>query len=137
MPRQASVLVADEIRAEANGKYFMVGVYNSDITIPVEPFYAWQLWFLFAVETDIDDPFRNLLLEVTLPGQATIPYNIPLDQVSRLQSSSQNRYSIFQPFVLHPATLMSGRIIARVIHERGELQVVTPGIFVVPRAVVS
>src|SRR5271154_3702764 len=73
MPRQATVIIADEIYYNLHGKAILQGMYNSDLVIPADPSTAPQLLFFFIIETDISDPFQSLSVEVTLPEAAPIP----------------------------------------------------------------
>ncbi len=130
MDRQVSVLVADDIRTEISGKFVIIGAYTQDIRIASDPFYAWQLWFLFEIESDIDDPFLYLVLEVTLPEQPTVSLHVPETTLRAWSQAApgRSRRKLTQPLVVHPAVVRPGRIIARMVHERGGTEAVAPWI---------
>jgi hypothetical protein len=61
-----------------NGKAHLQGIYTGDIFINSDPSFVGQLIFLFIVETDSEDPFHTLTLEVTIPGNAPVSLNVPV-----------------------------------------------------------
>jgi hypothetical protein len=53
--RQASILLADDWTASIGGKASIVGLYGTDLYIPIDPYFATQLVFVFIVETEPND----------------------------------------------------------------------------------
>jgi hypothetical protein len=132
-PRQASVLLADEIFFNLYGKAILHGVYNTDLTIPNDPTLAPQLIFYFLMETDLSEPFKSLGVEVTLPKSEPIRgfVFLPPPQLLAAQYQAQperTRWYIRHPLLIPLPNLRPGRIEAKVIHDGGEIQVVAPWI---------
>jgi hypothetical protein len=125
--RRATVLVADELLVSLNGKFNLLGMYAADILIPANPTTAAQLVFLFLIETDVEDPFRSLTLEVSLPGSTPNRLEVgPLPTVSVLPGRRQ--WNIRWPFLIPLPVLRPGHIEAKVVHEKGELIASAPWI---------
>src|ERR1700683_2721768 len=114
MPRQAMVLIADEILFNLYGKVFLHGVYNNDLIIPRDPSGSPQLIFYFAIETDISEPFQSLHVEVTLPG-AQLVRNvvfIPSPQLIAAQAKANParlRFNVRHPLIIPNPVLQPGR----------------------------
>jgi hypothetical protein len=129
MPRQATVIIADEIYYNLYGKAILQGIYNTDLVIPVNPSTAPQLLFFFIIETDIGDPFNSLSVEVALPEEAVPVKNfvmIPPVQWMEAQAKAQperTTFTVRHPLLIPAPVLRVGRIVAKVIHERGEILV--------------
>jgi hypothetical protein len=124
--RQASVITCEDVTYTLSGKMNIQGMFTSDIGIPFEPFIANQIVFLFLVETSPDDPFETLELSVELPvSQQSLrhPVNIPS---LRLSAGDSFRWSLKAPLLLSTAILHAGPIIAKVIHEKGEIRAAAP-----------
>jgi|SRR5208282_4581275 len=124
--RQAFVTVCDDVRIEINGKLIMIGVYPNHIIVPAEPFVASQLVFNFYAESDINDPFTSVTLEVTLPKQPPQRMEVPLGVPAQPISPGWTRWYVRYPLTLRPAVLHFGKIVARVIHDKGELEAGAP-----------
>jgi hypothetical protein len=78
MPRQAILLVADEIFYNLHGKAILHGIYHSDLTMHEPSVVVPQLIFFFIGESDITDPFRSVTVEVTLPGNEPVRQQVPV-----------------------------------------------------------
>ena len=52
------ILVCDEVRQEANGKFIIIGLYTPDMTIPQIPFGLSALTFFMGVESDRPGNFQ-------------------------------------------------------------------------------
>lgn len=126
MTRQATVLVSDDLLVSLNGKLTIVGVYTGDILIPSEPLSLPQLVFLFVIEGTADDLPRTLTLEVCLPGGRPMQYPIAVPPTGLQIAEGRKRWILKMPFPISPAVLRSGRIEAKVIHEKGEILVRAP-----------
>jgi hypothetical protein len=129
--RMASVLVADEIYYNLQGKVILQGVYINDIVIASDPSALAQLIFFFTAETDLTDPFRSLQVQVTLPGNAPISTHVPLPPPAYNALSTRTRFAAKWPLLVPTPLLRAGQIVAKVIHERGELVATTPWIVTV------
>jgi hypothetical protein len=109
---------------EASGKLIIIGVYNNDIVIPTDEFTATQMQFLFSAECLRSDPFQFVKFEVTLPGNDPLiaaPEHIV--QVPDTYMPERKRLYIKQAIAVTAVKLRPGRILARVIHEKGEIPV--------------
>jgi hypothetical protein len=118
--RQASVFVADDWTTSIGGKTSISGVYATDIYIPMEPYFAVQLVFVFLIETDPNDPFQTLVLQVKLPGGEPKSMALPL-HTFRDGVSDQVKWCLKYPLLYPTPVLRPGQIEAKVIHERGEI----------------
>jgi hypothetical protein len=123
--RQATVLVADDWSHTLTGKFNLVGAYNTDISIPLDPTLAAQLVFLFIVETSTDDPFQKLEVHVALPGGDSRHLVLPLHQFV-LRPSDQRRWCVRYPLLFLNPLLRPGPIEATVIHEKGTISTAAP-----------
>jgi hypothetical protein len=120
MPREAFVLAADDLRTEIGGKYIIVGVYTGGIVIPHEEFVVPQLVFLITAVTDINEPFKRIAGEVTLPGAAPVKVDSKIADVSN-PSPLARRWITRIPIFIRPAVLRStGTIYVKILHEQGE-----------------
>src|SRR5262245_55481142 len=127
MSRQASLIVSDDFFVSLTGKFIVHGVYTTDIIIPVDPTPVHQLVFVFHVETDIDEPFERLRLQVTLPGQDR-PTAVEVPNLKVLPTPERTRWLTRFPLLMPQPVLRPGRIDARVIHEKGEIIATAPWI---------
>ena len=66
MPRQAMVLIADEILFNLYGKVFLHGVYNNDLIIPRDPSGSPQLIFYFAHVSFAVDNARDMTVPLII-----------------------------------------------------------------------
>jgi hypothetical protein len=136
MSRQAMLLVADEIFYNLVGKAVLQGIYHTDLIIPLEESPIGQLLFYFFMDTSLDDPFRSLAVEVTLPGspavQNTVPVVFPIPPA--MIQADRTRLYYRHPMLIQAPTLRPGRISAKVIHENGEIIVGAPWIVLTPAA---
>jgi hypothetical protein len=130
--RQATILVSDEVTYSLSGKLNIFGTYTADIQIFDDPTPAVQLVFLFIIETDPNDPYQSLELEIALPGMQKNRMAIP---VSRLvpSHSDKMRWCLKYPFLVVSPLLRPGPIEAKIIHEKGEISVAGPTIVLRPR----
>jgi len=134
--RQASLLVCDDLLFSINGKWNLLGIYTSaDISILTESATIPQIIFLFMIESDVDDPFEKISVEVTLPGQPPALAEMP---ASALPSSppppGRTRQLYKLPLFIQGAILNPGRVDAKVVHEKGEIAVAGPWITLAPKA---
>jgi hypothetical protein len=116
----ASVIVCDDVRAEASGKLIAIGIFTTDIAIFSDEHTAPQLQFLFYAECETNDPFKSIRFEVTLPGEQPV-----FSEIQKLPPPppvpGRSRAFMRQIITIAPAALRPGKIIAKVIHERGEI----------------
>lgn len=128
--RHASLLVADELMTSMNGKQVLSGIYTSDIVIPQNGITPQQLVFYFIIETDIADPFEQITIELTLPGEPTFSSPSPLLTVPAFSENHEkpSRQILRVPTLLNFPRLNAGKIQAKVIHDRGEIPVAAPWI---------
>jgi hypothetical protein len=92
-----------------------------------------QLVFLFIVETEIDDPFERIQLQITLPGQATATLDVPVTPMGQPPPGRTRWFTKF-PFLLQQPALRPGRIEAKVVHEKGEIPTAVPWISLAQQA---
>jgi hypothetical protein len=127
--RKAIMLVADEMYFNLNGKAILQGIYPGDLVMPTDPSTAPQLIFYFVIETDINDPFKSLIVEVTLPESQPVQQAVFVPQFRPIVfPPEKTRITCRQPLLIQNPILRAGRIEARIIHENGELQVGGPWI---------
>jgi hypothetical protein len=125
--RQASLLIADEIYYNLHAKAILQGIYAGDLFISTNPSSTAQLIFYFMAETDVTDPFRTLIAEVTLPESSPTQAPIPVQGPTTLPSD-RTRLFVRWPILIPAPILRPGKINAKLIHESGEIAVVTPWI---------
>jgi len=121
MSRQASVIICDDLLVSLSGRFNVTGIFTGDIGIPSSPSFAAQFVFLFTIETDIDDQYQSLAVEVTFPGQQQplrmdIPIGTPIPPMP-----GRTRWTLRWPMLIQQIMLIPGRIEAKVIHEKGEI----------------
>jgi hypothetical protein len=128
--RQASLLVADEIFYNLQGKAILQGIYHADLSISADPSTGTQLLFFIMAETDASDPFESFAVEITLPGSAPFRQEVPVvpPPIIIAASPGRTRFYIRHPVLMLAPILRPGRIEAKVIHEKGEIQVTAPWI---------
>jgi hypothetical protein len=126
-PRQATVLVCDELLISLTGKFTLLGNYTGDISIPTAPATVPQLVFYFIIESDINDVYRSLTLQVALPESFPIVQLVPIIP-QMLTQPNRSRWTMRWPFLVSQPILNPGRIEAKVIHEKGEIIAGTPWI---------
>jgi hypothetical protein len=120
IPRQATVLICDEILISLTGKFTLLGNYTGDISIPTAPTVVPQLVFYFVIESDITDVYRSLSLQVTLPETSPTVQLIPVIPHIPAQPG-RSRWTMRWPLLIPQPSLSPGPIEAKVIHENGEL----------------
>jgi hypothetical protein len=133
--RNAHVIASDDLRVEVGGKLTIVGMYTGNIGIATDPYITPQMVFTFFVYTDVDDPFLSLTFEVTPPGENTpLSMNVSLPPLERRpKMAPESKGTIYRiPMFASSLTLRPGRVKARVIHERGEIEAL--GIPIIVRA---
>lgn len=62
--RSLSALVCDDVREEVGHKSTLVGVYQSDLTVPEAPTVLPRLSFFFRARAHVSRPFRRLTVRV-------------------------------------------------------------------------
>jgi hypothetical protein len=127
IPRHASVIICDEMLYSLSGKFNFLGAYPSDLTIPADPTTSAQLIFYFVIEADVTDPYKSLRMEITLPEQTPVVQQMPVIPTVPVHPD-RPRWTLRWPIVIPQPTLRPGRIVAKVIHESGELIAGTPWI---------
>jgi hypothetical protein len=123
--RRASCLVCDDVLFSVNGKFTAIGIYSSDIVIPVDPTTVPQLVFLFDIACPRDDVFQTLIAQVTFPEQEprriTIPFLPAIVQQSALAQPDRTHVFSRWPFLISQPVLKPGRLESKIVHEKGEL----------------
>jgi len=125
--RKATVLVCDEVTFSLTGKFNIFGIYTGDISIPHDPTPITQLAFLFIIETDMQDIFKSLTCEITVPNLPLVRQDIAIPLNINVQPN-RPRLVIRWPIVLPNLLLSPGAITSRVIHDKGEIN--TGGVFI-------
>jgi hypothetical protein len=131
--RQAFLMVADEIYFNLYGKATLQGIYQTDLGIAVDPSIIAQLIFFFVMEADVIDAFHSLAVEVTLPGSDPIRNEVaifPPDITAAAMAATPERTRVTyrHPMLIPTPKLRPGKILAKVIHEKGEITVTAPWI---------
>jgi len=121
--RQAMVLPCQDIRLEYDGKLTLVGLYTGNLAIPTVPTVAPQLAFLIVIDGDLSEPLQSLKIEFHLPQvkEPTV-YEVPLDPQRPQHEKGQTRWRFQIPFGIAPAVLNPGRIVCKIIHDKGEIE---------------
>ena len=132
MARQASLLVADDILFNLQGKAILQGIYTGDLVIAANPSPLAQLIFFFLAETDVSDPFKSLSAQVTFPESEPMTNHIPIQWPITLPPLERTKIFVRFPMLISGPILRPGRIIAKLIHESGEIAVSAPGILLAP-----
>lgn len=133
MPRQATLLVADEIYYNLHGKAILHGIYHADLTLNASSVVVPQLIFLFMAESELTDPFRSVAVEVTLPGNEPVRQQVPVMWPAQIPAQpGRSRIFVRWPLLIGTPTLRPGRIDAKFIHEGGEIIVGAPWIVLNP-----
>ncbi len=131
MDRQATVLLADDMAVSLVGKINLTGIYTSDIFIPLEAVTVAQLVFLFSLETDLNDQFQHIKLQITLPGEPPKEMNVPILPAAYVPG--RTRLLMRHPFLIQQVVLRPGPIEARVIHDKGQIEITSlPWISLMP-----
>jgi hypothetical protein len=130
MVRQASLILADEIYYNLYGKAILQGIYSADIAIPANPSVVPQLIFYFMAEADVSDPFHSMTFEVTFPEGEPIRHVAPVlaPEVIKATFPGRKRLGYRYPFLVQAPTLRPGKIEAKLIHEKGEIEIAAPWI---------
>lgn len=129
--REAYVIVCDDIRTEASGKMIIIGAYTGDIAIFADSDSSPQLTFYFRAECDVDDPFAFIRFEVTLPGEEPAVFEAALPPPPPMPLERRRAY-VRHIMRIAPATLRPGKIVAKVVHEKGEIPLSSGWISKVP-----
>lgn len=131
MTRQASLLVADEILFNLHGKAVLQGIYTGDLVIAANPSPLAQLIFFFLAETDAANPFKSLSAQVTFPESEPVTSQIPIQWPITFPTERTKIFVRF-PMLISGPVLRPGRILAKLIHESGEIAVSGPRIIPAP-----
>ena len=91
-----------------------------------------QLVFLFQIETDINDLFEKLQVQVTLPGESPRLVDVPI--VPFTPPPDRTRWRLHWPLLIQQATLRPGRVEVKVIHETGDIVASAPWITLAAQA---
>jgi len=121
--RQALIFVCDELLISLNGKYTVAGLYTGDIVVPQIPAQLPQLVIMFEITTTVDNPFKTLILQVSIPGES-VPRRLDLSPTvqSALTLPTRSMLMYRFPFLIQSVKIQqSGPIEAMIIHEDGEL----------------
>jgi hypothetical protein len=119
--RQAMFFICDDVLIALNGKYTVSGIYTGDIIINQDPTQLLQLVVMFEIRTPIDNPFRTLVLHVSLPGEES-PRRLELPPFPSPPKLPERTAILHRfPFLITNPILRSGPIEVKVLHEEGEL----------------
>ena len=130
--RQASVLIADEIYYNLHGKAILQGVYHNDLTINASSTVTPQLLFFFMAETDVNDPFRSLIAQITFPKGIPLQFPIPIQYPTPIDApAGRTKISVRWPVLITSPILFPGKIEVKLIHESGEIIVTAPWIVLI------
>jgi hypothetical protein len=131
----ATLIVCDDIRFEANGKFIVVGAYTGDIAIANAGDMTWQTIFLFSVDCPIATYPRRMEFSVTLPGH---PPDISVyDVPDFVRTGLSGRWPYRHIIHVRHRVLNPGGIAARVICDSQVIDVAAPRISVVPQVAAS
>jgi hypothetical protein len=117
MARYATAFVCDDVLISLSGKFNAIGMYTSDIVIPSDTITVNQLVFLFHMECELSDPFKSLVMEVSLPGEE--PKSMPIAFAIPPSIEGRTKWTLRWPFLISMAVLRPGRVSTRVLHDQG------------------
>jgi hypothetical protein len=135
--RHAFVVVCDDLRVEINQKLIFIGVYPNHIAIPLDPFPIRQLVFYFVAESDIDDVMVPSAFEVILPGQERIRIAVPPVVAPTPPHDTFTRWAVKFPMLIQNPILKPGKILAKVLHNKGEITATCPWIVLAEQPLVA
>jgi hypothetical protein len=123
--RRASFLICDEVLVAVSGKFTVAGVFTGDIGIPPSKLTLGQLVVLFQIDTPIEQPFKKLVLQVSIPGEST-PRQMDVTALIAMAApmpslAGRTKITYRVPFPLFMVQLEAGAIEVKVLHEEGEL----------------
>jgi len=119
--RTASVLVCDDATWSLTGKINLFGVYANDIVIPHPELLFNQIVFYFDIQTGFDDPFHHLAIQIEFPGEQPILQPMPTETPPSPPPAGRTKLIYKIPLMVQQRVLRPGRIIAKIIHERGQI----------------
>lgn len=126
MSAHATLIVCDDIRFEANGKFIVIGGYTGDIAIAASRDYAPQMLFLFSVDSPLVGFPRRMEFSVTLPGH---PPDISIHDVSDFVADPAIPRWTYRHIVhVRNRALYPGKIAARVICDTQVIDVFAPNV---------
>lgn len=125
----ANLVVCDDLLYSLNGKITLLGMYTGDIGIPTNPQAAGQMVFFFILQGDLSErPTKLVTLEVTLPGEVSKTMTIPPPIFADPMPVGRTKWFMRHPFLVAPAILRPGRIVAKVIYDNTEIVLGAPWI---------
>ena len=127
MISNATVLIADQLRIEVNGKLFVIGMYTGNVAVPEgEEETRGSLQFLFSIDCKIDEIPKEIVFEASLPGEEL---NRSIVQVPPFVPEEQHTQWMMRHAVAATnQVLRPGKIVAKVIADGQETVVGTPWI---------
>jgi hypothetical protein len=115
------MLVCDDLLYTITGKLNLIGIYTTDIGIPVEAHVAAQMIFLFNIEGDLSEqPKDGLHFELQMPGEEAKTLTVPVPVLTAPAAPGRTRWFARIPFLVQPVVLRAGQIKATIKHEPGE-----------------
>jgi hypothetical protein len=126
--RTADFFVCDDVLVSMNGKLTLLGIYGTAIVIPSDPTTVGQLFVLFQIGSPITKPFKQLRLQISLPGeQSPRTLDVPLQSIVSTTGPfysappGQSKLTVRFAFSLAQVVLKPGAMEMKVIHEEGEI----------------
>ena len=118
--RTASVIVADDLLIGVVGKFYLHGIYPTDIAIPGDELSINQLVFYFSAETPKENPFKTIILKATFPGGDLRQFVLPILQPT-IVNPDRPKMVVRAPLLAQQLILRPGKIETVVITETEEL----------------
>jgi len=113
--RKSYVIVCDDLWISLLGKINLIGTYTQDIVISGQAVAVPQMVFYFVCETDKEDPFQSISLQVEFPGDAPRIMPVQFMPHPTVTDPTRNKIVLKQPFLIQNVILRPGRIKATVI----------------------
>ena len=122
----ATMLACDEIRFEATGKLFIIGMHPGNIAIIEDGAPVGQLIFLFSVDCELDVIPKEVVFEVALPGAE--PQRTTVSVTPPEVGEGHTRWFMRHAMGVQNQPLRAGKIAAKVTADGNDPVVSAPWI---------
>lgn len=128
MARTFQTIWCDDVRMEVGNKMSLMGVYSSELLVPIFPFVLQKLCLSCKVRTEIKKPFKQLKIVVTKNGEvmAELDMTETLSEQENviIQKKDGAKYIDAQSFIILGQMVIENSAIFRVkaVTETGVIQ---------------
>jgi len=124
--RFAHCVFCDDIRAEVGGKLSLMGIYQGDLLVPVQPTVLPKLCMVVTAVTTADQPFEKVTARIASKERVFLEQTLPEEAIAELQATlkasadPEDPYSkmaivinlAIAPFVVDSAFTLKATVIA-------------------------